>query len=154
VTRIDFHYNVPDKLHYCCRLARKILRANQRAVLFHEDAEIVGQLDALLWSFASTDFVPHVLAKDALAGQTPLLLASHHDVTQGQQGYELNLAHHDILVHMGNSAPPHFATFVRLIEVVSQDAQDRQLARERVKHYRERGYTVQMHDMGKVGSNG
>jgi DNA polymerase III subunit chi len=146
VTRIDFHYNVPDKLHYCCRLARKILRANQRAVLFHEDAEIVGQLDALLWSFASTDFVPHVLAK--------LLLASHHDVTQGQQGYELNLAHHDILVHMGNSAPPHFATFVRLIEVVSQDAQDRQLARERVKHYRERGYTVQMHDMGKVGSNG
>ncbi len=154
MTRIDFHYNVADKLHYCCRLARKILKANQRAVLFHEDSEVLGQLDTLLWTFASTDFVPHVLAKDALAGQTPLLLASSQDITQSAQGYELHLAHHEILVHLGKQAPPHFATFERLIEVVSQDDTDRQLARERVKHYRERGYPVQMHDMGKVASHG
>jgi DNA polymerase III subunit chi len=59
-----------------------------------------------------------------------------------------HLAHHEILVHLGEGEAPLFATFSRLIEVVSQDPNDRDLARARVKHYRERGYPINMHDMG------
>ncbi len=151
MTRIDFHYNVPDKLHYCCRLSRKILRAGQRAVLFHDDDAVIAQLDTLLWTFASTDFVPHVRARDALAGQTPLLLASSVDLNPDASALDQHLAHNDILVHLSANAPPSFASFTRLIEVVSQDESDRVVARARVKHYRERGYVVQMHDMQKVG---
>jgi DNA polymerase III subunit chi len=150
VTRIDFHYNLADKLHYTCRLARKILRAGQRAVFFHEDSATMAALDQQLWTFAPTDFVPHVLVSDALAASTPLLLACGTDVTGADPSFSASLAHHEILVHLGNAAPPSFSSFVRLIEIVSQDPQDRAQARERVKRYKDMGYPVQMHDMGAV----
>ena len=38
MTRVDFHFNAPDKLHYCSRLLRKVLRTGQRAVVHGEPA--------------------------------------------------------------------------------------------------------------------
>ena len=52
-----------------------------------------------------------------------------------------------ILVNLADDVPEGFDQFQRVIEVVSTDEQDRNLARLRWKHYTERGYTITRHDL-------
>ena len=44
MTDIEFHVNVPDKLHYSCRLLRKAYRSGANAVVTAEP-ELLLQLD-------------------------------------------------------------------------------------------------------------
>ncbi len=55
--------------------------------------------------------------------------------------------HHEVLVHLGGPVPEGFERFARLIELVAvDDDTDRQQARQRWKHYADRGYAIEKHD--------
>lgn len=137
MTRVDFHFNAPDKLHYACRLIRKIHRGKGRAVVWCEDTEALARFDELLWTFSDQDFIPHVAAGDELAGETPFLLASE----------PFESPHHEVLVNLGQQTPAYFSRFERLIEIVSADETDRQLARDRWRFYKDRGYPLNTYDI-------
>ena len=136
MTRVDFHFNTPDKLGYACRLLRKVTRAGHRAVVFSDDKETLQAFDQLLWTFSTTDFVPHVMDSSDLAAQTPVVLSSQPS----------NTGHDDIIVNIGHTTPPDFGRFQRLLELVGQDEQDRIAARDRWRFYRDRGYPIERHD--------
>jgi DNA polymerase-3 subunit chi len=140
MTRVDFHFNAPDKLDYGCRLVRKAYRAGQRVVVCCDDDAQLAAFDAALWTFSQADFIPHVRAGDALAAQTPVVLA-------GPAPAEAPLPHHEVLVNLGQRTPDDFASFERLIEVVTVEAQDRERARERFRFYKDRGYPMVTHDL-------
>jgi len=57
------------------------------------------------------------------------------------------LPHHQVLVNLCAEVQPAFAQFERAIEVVSLDAQDREQARARWKHYAAQGYSITRHDL-------
>ncbi|HYF58656.1 MAG TPA: DNA polymerase III subunit chi [Burkholderiaceae bacterium] len=136
MTRIDFHFNVPDKLGYGCRLVRKIYRTGQRVVVCCDDPARLAAFDQALWTFAPQDFVPHVMAGDPLADETPIVLAVSPD----------GLPWHDVLVNLGDATPEGFARFERLVEVVADDPADRDSGRARWRFYRDRGYPLDTHD--------
>jgi len=136
MTRIDFHSKVPDKLHYACRLIRKAQTANTRLVVLTEDRAQLARIDAMLWTFSDQDFLPHVVAGDALAAQTPIILTDD---------CELPLPHHEALVNLSQRTPTFFARFERLFELVSNDSQDLIAGRERYKYYQQRGYPLTHH---------
>ena len=131
MTRIDFHSNVPDKLAYACRLARKAYMAHNRVVLLTDDASALAALDAALWTFSALDFLPHVPAGDALAAQTPIVLTDSDSAA---------LPHFDILVNLSRRVPANFARFERVFEIVSTHPDDAALGRERYVYYREQAY--------------
>ncbi|MFM9436627.1 DNA polymerase III subunit chi [Janthinobacterium sp. CG_23.3] len=131
MTRIDFHTNVPDKIAYACRLARKAYMARNQVVLLAEDAEQLAALNAALWSLSETDYLPHVLAGDALAAETPIVLTDSDAAA---------LPHHDILVNLSRRQPAHFASFARVFEIVSADADDAEVGRQRYKSYKQQQY--------------
>lgn len=137
MTRIDFHSNAPGKVSYTCRLARKVRAAGHQLVIFGADSALLAELDRQLWTFSALDFLPHCYAHDALAAQTPILLASE----------SCDTAHHEVLVNLDSTRPEFFGRFERLIEVVTTDDADRVAARERWKFYRERGYEVTNFDL-------
>jgi DNA polymerase-3 subunit chi len=137
MTRVDFHFNAPDKLHYGCRLLRKIHRGGGRAVVWCEDAVELARFDELLWTFSDQDFIPHVAASDPLAADTPFLLAAEN----------FESPHHQVLVNLGQQTPPGFSRFERLIEIVSAEPTDRQVARERWRYYKDRGYPMNTFDI-------
>ncbi len=56
--KIDFHYNVPDRLR---------------------------ELDSLLWRFDDLAFLPHVRAASPLAGETPIRLSSRLEELEGSR---------------------------------------------------------------------
>ncbi|MBU6271197.1 MAG: DNA polymerase III subunit chi [Betaproteobacteria bacterium] len=142
MTRVDFHFNAPDKLHYGCRLLRKIHRAGQRAVVYAPPVEIAA-LDTGLWTLSPLDFIPHVAATDPLATVTPILLCSE----------PVDTPHHEVLVNLAPQTPSFFSRFERVIEVVTQRDEDRAAARERWRFYKERGYPLAGFDLaGAEGS--
>lgn len=136
MTRVDFHFNVADKLQYGCRLVRKIYRARHPVLVYCDDGARLAEFDRLLWTFSHHDFIPHVGAGDRLAGETPVLLAAE----------PIDTAFHDVLVNLGSATPPMFSRFERLIEVVAADEADREAARERWRFYRDRGYPMERHE--------
>ena len=139
MTDIAFHFNAPDKLAYACRLLRKAVGSGAKAVVL-ASADDVARLDTQLWTFSALEFIPHCRADSApeLLAQSPVVLATR--LSEG-------LPHREVLVHLGDSVPPGFETFARVIEVVSLDEADRQLARQRWKRYTELGYTLLRHDL-------
>lgn len=133
MTRIDFHSNVPDQLGYVCRLVRKARAANCSVVLLTRDRAELMALDERLWTFSELDFIPHVVADDPLAANTPVILTGSDDV---------ELPHHQILVNLSARTPLHFARFERMFEIISTDETDKIAGRERYRLYQQRGYPL------------
>jgi DNA polymerase-3 subunit chi len=143
VTEIDFHFNAPNKVHHACRLLRKAVGKHEARLVVVADAGVLDALDAALWDLSPVDFVPHCRADGALhvVARSPVVL----------MGAEMGTPppHRQVLVNLGNALPVGFERFDRLIDIVSSDAEDRQLARARWRHYADRGYAIKRHDFGE-----
>jgi len=142
MTRIDFHTNVPDKVAYACRLVRKAWAANNRVVLMAEDDAQLAELNAAMWTFSATDFLPHVLAGDALAAATPIILTDNDEA-------ELPHTHKELLVNLSRRAPGRVAQFERMIEVISSDEDDAAAGRKRYVAYKQQDYPLTHFVTGK-----
>ncbi len=142
MTEIAFHFNVPDKLAYSCRLLRKAYLSGARVAVTAEP-EVLAELDALLWSFASAEFVPHCAASASVItmAATPIVLA----------GSLADCVHHEVLVNLGQGIPAGFEGFERFIEVVALPPEDVMAGRSRWKHYAARGYALKSHDLAQPG---
>ncbi len=141
MTRVSFHFNVPQRLVYACRLLRKATRQNAR-VTVTGDRGALAELDRALWSFEPTEFIPHVLLRE---GET--LSERLHDTPVCLTAHPGQAPHHGVLVNLGNEPPAGFESFERLIEIVSTDETDRAAARARWKHYAARGYEIEKHEV-------
>lgn len=140
MTEVAFHFNVPDKLEYGCRLLRKAWGSGARVVVTGE-TETLRRLDQLLWTFSPLEFVPHCRldAPAATVAATPVLLAADLDTCP----------HHEVLVNLGQQVPAGFERFERFIELVTLADDDRAAARGRWKHYADRGYAMKRHDLAQ-----
>lgn len=146
MTGIDFHFNAPDKVLHACRLLRKALRLHDARLVVIGEPETLEQVDAALWALSPVDFVPHCRS-DAPAhvlAQSPVVLL---DARSGPP------PHRQVLVNVGTALPAGFERFDRLIDIVSSEADDRQIGRARWKHYATRGYAITPHDFAaKAGA--
>ncbi len=151
MTEISFHFNAPDKVAYACRLLRKAVNGGARVVVAGE-AQALGQLDAALWTFSALDFIPHCFdgAGAGMVAASPVVLGVLPGKgTQGAQGTQAaaNAPHGQVLLNLGAQVPDGFERFQRLIDVVGTGEEDRQVARDRWKHYASRGYAITRHDL-------
>ena len=137
MTHIDFYFNAPDKVDVARKLATKAFKAGLNVLVYPRDAAQARELDAMFWSAQPLSFLPHVVCGHPLARQTPVLIGQHPD--------ELGSA--DVLICLADEPPEFFDRFGRLLEVVSGDASDRERARSRFRSFKQRGYTLETHDL-------
>ena len=64
MTEVMFHFNVPDKLGYACRLLRKAYGAGSKVGVVADESTL-QPLDTALWSFSAVEFLPHCAASAA-----------------------------------------------------------------------------------------
>jgi DNA polymerase-3 subunit chi len=138
VTGVEFHFNAPGKMGYACRLLRKAALKGAKVAVTGESG-FLRELDTALWTFDALEFVPHCFASAPanMLSATPIVLCP-----------ELRDApHHQVAVNLGAQVPEGFERFERLIEVVTQDEEDRRDARQRWQHYKSRGYELKRVDL-------
>ncbi|MDQ3259224.1 MAG: DNA polymerase III subunit chi [Burkholderiales bacterium] len=143
MTQIDFYTHVDNKLHTACQLVAKAYRQKLRILVFTPDAVTSSKLDTMLWTTPAIDFLPHAIAGSRLAAETPIIIDHQSD----------DLVHDQLLVNLRDQWPPFFSRFQRLIEIVSLDENDRLAARQRYGFYRDRGYPIKSHNLGKETSD-
>lgn len=137
MTEVEFHYNVADKIGYSCRLLKKVLAADMRAVVIAEPATLQA-LDAALWSLGTSEFIPHCLA-DA---PEPTREASPIWLVQAVPAS----APHEVMINLGMAVPDGFERADRYLEVISTEAQDAEAGRKRWRHYQAQGVAIKRYD--------
>lgn len=137
MTRIEFFFNVEDKLQKVAEFGASAISKGRRLMVFSSDAQAAASIENYLWTNPATGFTPHCRAGHALAEVTPIIIDF-----AGEQ-----LAHDDILLNLQSRHPPFFSRFLRLIEIVGLDEADKSDARERYRFYRDRGYEIKSFDV-------
>ncbi len=138
VSKVEFHTQASNRLLYACRLLRKAA-SSQARVQVTADNDTLQQFDQLLWTFSGTDFVPHCLA-DAptqVLENSPIVLTPEPQAQCAQA----------VLLNLGSDLPAGFDAFARIIEIVSDDLNDKQLARSRWKRYANAGCELSSHHL-------
>jgi DNA polymerase-3 subunit chi len=150
MTRVDFYVLEDDaeqaRERFACRLVEKAWRL-KNTVYLHAASPVAAQrLDALLWTWSDRSFLPHVLAEpdlDAdLAAATPVRIG-----TGAEPGFEAQL-----LVNLDREVPLFFSRFDRVAEIVGGSDEERALARDRFRFYRDRGYALETHRIGSAST--
>ncbi len=139
MTEVAFHFGAPDRLGYTCRLLRKATATGARLQV-RATAETRIALDAALWNLAPTDFISHcdAMAPDTVRSRSAVVLMDAGAPVQPD---------FPILVNLADDVPQGFEHLQRVIEIVSTDEQDRNLARQRWRYYTEREYAITRHDL-------
>ncbi|MDV3237908.1 MAG: DNA polymerase III subunit chi [Gammaproteobacteria bacterium] len=158
MTRVDF-YILPDadpaqRPLLACRLAEKAYGQGLKVYVHTATEGEALHLDELLWTFRDGSFLPHAIAKGAIAKGTdpdfaesaksgsvpvlvPVLVGHDHEPS----------THTDVLINLGAEVPRFFGRFERVAELVDQRPEQLALSRERYRFYRERGYELNSHQL-------
>jgi len=137
--RVDFYLlDAADRdslLKCACRIAGKAYQQGMRVYIQLDDDAAIGSLDQLLWTFSPTSFVPHAVAGGA--EQAPVLIGDG----PAPDGYE------QLLVSLTREVPGDIDRYQRVADLISSDHQEKQLGRERFKHYRAKGIEPNTHQI-------
>lgn len=136
MTRVEFYFNVADKLAKTAELCERALAKGRQLTVFTQDDAMSRQLQQKLGQQAPASFLPSAMPQDDIGTYTPIILdaAGSH------------LIQDDILINLQAQHPPFFSRFRYLVELVGSDEDDKVAARQRYKFYRDRGYQVKSTD--------
>lgn len=143
MTRVDFYLTQAStrqqRLLTACRLAEKAAQLGHHVFIYSDTPEQAQQLDELLWTFSPGSFLPHTRSDAADAGSHPVVIGTQHQEDSA----------HDVMINLADTIPDCFSRFERVAEVVSGIENERETARQRFKFYRDRGYALDTHELGK-----
>lgn len=135
MTRVEFFFNVENKLQKLAELSEKAIAKNVKLMMFVNTDEAAKEIQQYLWGLPH-QFLPNHSVNHPLAAQTPIVLG-----WQAEQ-----LVHDEVLINLQHPQPIFFSRFRRLIEIVGVDEADKVNARLRYKFYRDRGYEIKSYD--------
>ncbi len=123
--KIDFHFNVPNRLRYACLVARTVYKRGLTLAMWSSETKKLTELDELLWRFDDLAF---------LSTKLPQLTG-------------------DVLVLLDDALPAdwqkEFGRFSRIIDVVSTEPTELKLSRDRWRAYKAAGVELAAYDRRK-----
>ena len=141
MTRVDFYIlkdaNVAACALFTCRLTEKAVQQGHQVYINTESAAQLMQLDDLLWTFRAGSFLPHAVDNGEDHSESPVLLAHDREPRDS----------HDVLVNLSSEVPPFFSRFNRVVELAGGNDAQRTEARNRYRYYKDRGYTLNTHEI-------
>jgi len=143
--RVDFAFGAHDRLSQAVRTTVKQVRRGTRLIVHCTSDDRLNKFDQMLWAIDGPEYIAH----DHLAyGPVPGLMVymSH------SQTWELALPYLEQgywLLNLDDQCPPLPSPAQRILEIVSIDEMEKQLARERWKHYKATGYEIKAYELGQ-----
>ena len=147
MTRIDFYFNVVDKQQVIFDLVQSALSKRRQVMVLATDEKMASDVSVSLWQNKAESFLPNVRAHSSLSSVTPVVIASQGD------GVINGITQDDMLINLTTHEPIFFSRFTQLVELVSDDEQDKMSARARFKFYRDRGYEIKSTNYAQIKLN-
>ena len=149
MTRIDFYVqNRANQIaheHLICKITEKAWQNQHAIFLLCSNTEQVDRFDELLWTFSETSFIPHSPIcdgdgdSDSDSDRKVVILSSERKT----------LRNYEVLINLTTDVPEHAGKFVRVIESTGYNEAMREDARKKYKYYKDRGYPIFTHEIGK-----
>jgi DNA polymerase-3 subunit chi len=152
VTQIDF-YILADQSPmggalFACKLADKAYHLKHTIYVYTANQSQAQQMDELLWTFNPNSFLPHAINAPDMDSEEPILIGCPQQASPQQTNRLQTPRFHDVLINLDQTVPAFFGQFERVAEIVSGDDNLRNQARQRYKYYRDRGYSLNTHNIG------
>ena len=138
MTSIDFYFNVSDKPALLSRLVHGAIERRQQVVIATSHEQAARDVSKSLWQHIQTSFLPHALVGQSR--QAPVVI----------HWGNADMQYDDMLINLAQEQPDGFSRFKQLVELVGQDEQEKTLARQRYKFYRDRGYSIRHFDQANI----
>ena len=117
-----------DVYRFTCRLVDKAYLLQKRIYIEVNSHEEGQRLDELLWTFRDISFIPHsYLGVNSILD--PMLTVN----IATDKPSKLNA---DILFNLSHEVPTYFPKFSRIIEVVSEEKENKNQSRQKYKFYK------------------
>lgn len=142
MARVDFYILKQAGQHsrqtFACRLAEKVYKLDQTVHIHTRTRDDADRLDELLWTFRDGSFVPHErLPRDAGRPSSPVTIGCEGDPVEPR----------DLLINLCDEIPQCAESFPRVAELVTSDDDGRQTGRRRFVAYRDKGHTLETHNV-------
>ncbi|MDA0705824.1 MAG: DNA polymerase III subunit chi [Proteobacteria bacterium] len=142
MARVDFYIlkqeGSQSRNTFACRLAEKAYRLDKTVHIHTVNREDAERINDLLWTFRDGSFVPHELLGSGSSSRTaPITIGSGDDPVEPR----------DLLINLCDAIPACAETFPRVAELVSSDEPSKQESRKRFAAYRDKGHTLETHDV-------
>ena len=136
MTYIDFYFNVENKFNKIHEIIEREIVRKRKIFIHVDDLSGAKTLSDFLYTISQTSFLPHSI------GHYEEMAAIHID-------WDHKFVSDDFMINLKSNTLPSFSRYLRLIEIVSLNEEDKKTARDRLKFYRDRGYEIQLIDAKK-----
>ncbi|MBW0454494.1 MAG: DNA polymerase III subunit chi [Candidatus Kinetoplastibacterium crithidii] len=138
--QIDFVFDIKNKLLATCHIIKGIYMTSS-IIIYCEEKTTAHKIDKLLWSFDETSFIPHSISDSYNKNNTRIIITTK-DLFELKYIDKTNKNYLSYIVNLSNNYPQHYDQFDHLIEIVSEDENDRARARLKWKFYKQNGHIV------------
>ena len=141
MAQVDF-YVLPEngkQEHFVCALIQKAWKQGNNVFINTASEAEAAALDNMLWTFKDISFLPHCLAADDNAKNTPIVIG-HNNQLNAQIP-----EHTAIMINLTDQIPQDMSKVERILEIVAGSESERQQARKRYAEYRDQGHELHNH---------
>lgn len=142
MARINFAFGASERISQACQTTLKQYLAGQKLLVYCSDMARLRLYDQRLWAVDEAAFVPHVWIDDPLAATTPILL-----VAKDLQGALDKVPAESWFLNLDDACPPSFGALTRVLEIVSEDPEDKDAARQRWLTYKAAGHDLKSYSL-------
>lgn len=138
--QVFFHYfektSGRDLLVYICRLVEKGYKQGSKPIYIHFDSENEAkEFDSLLWTFRQESFIPHTILGHPEQEKTPVII-----------GWDTNqIETAEALINVSQEIPRVSKRTLKIHEIVGNDEDKKNKAREKWKAYKANGSIIKAH---------
>jgi DNA polymerase-3 subunit chi len=136
MTYIDFYFNVENKFNKIHEIIEREIVRKRKIFIHVDDLNGAKALSDFLYTASLASFFPHSIGH-------------YEEMTPIHIDWDHKFVSDDFMINLKSEILPSFSRYLRLIEIVSQNEEDKKTARDRLKFYRDRGYEIQLIDAKK-----
>lgn len=135
---VDFYViSQATPMSFACRLLEKAYHKGHKVCVLTTDQQQAHELDQLLWTYKDDSFIPHNLQGEGPTPPPAIQINFSDSKLQAR----------DILLNLSDNIPSQHQQFRRIMHIVTSNPEQKNLAREHFKYYKQQNYSVNTHQI-------
>ncbi len=119
-----------------CKIIKEYYKKKYKIFVSSRSNDLVNELNNLLWTFEQISFIPHCTTKN-YDKNSPILLSGKDSFPE-----KVNLKQYDVWLNLDDEMEENYTDFEIIIEIVSQNEEERMLSRKRYLNYQNNNFEV------------